>query len=124
MRAATLGTWYDGCGEGSRLLLNPESVGQPRRHHQLALAGAPADSRADYALLREREPGRWQYQLRRVSYAVARTAGALRALRWEGPPPAFSEPLDGELAADLAQVADRLPKTTALLASQLRLGAP
>ena len=93
-----------------RAFFNPGSVGQPRRYPTLSLTSDNHDRRACYLLLRKAGPREWQFQFRRVSYAVADTIAQLRTLTWpEGPPApeaAYAGPARRQLQA--AETAEAL----------------
>lgn len=83
---APLDTWKRLPDVRRRCLLNPGSVGQPRRHD--VFTGAAPDCRASYLLLRINGHGPGEFSFRRVPYDTLLTIGLLESLTW---PPATGD---------------------------------
>lgn len=79
------GDWQPLPSKGEKVLLNPGSVGQPRRHASQkdhANGEIPHDHSAAYLLLALNGNGPVQFQFRRVHYEVEKTIQLLRAIRY------------------------------------------
>ena len=67
---------------GRRVLINPGSVGQPRRHYLLKSVEPPPIPKANYMLLKVNGKGYPEFKFRQVDYNVDETIEQLRAIRW------------------------------------------
>jgi predicted phosphodiesterase len=113
------GIWYDLSRLGA--LINPGSVGQPRRHSALVAAGAPHDGRASYALLREPKTDHWQVRFELVAYDNAQVARRLRALAQDARKNgiAHRSPAPAAFAEAFDDAASQLPNLVEYLIAQL-----
>ena len=86
-RPLALNTWHP-LPTSQRMLINPGSVGQPRRHanHKDATTGeVPHDPNAAYLLLALNGDGPGKFQFRRVPYVVGETVQQLRDIQYPTP---------------------------------------
>jgi predicted phosphodiesterase len=121
--AVAINQWHGMPGDGLRAIINPGSVGQPRRHALLTMAGVARDNQASYMLLREIAPGRWQARFQRVAYPVERSIALLRGLRWcdDGAGISGDHPFARQLAEVRANMHTLLPQTVEFLIAQLEV---
>lgn len=117
-----LSEWQPLPSDGTRVLLNPGSVGQPRRHPLLTVQGSRIDYRASYLLIRESAPSHWDYRFQRTPYDLAITVKLLGELEWvEEDEVQVSEqhPLLRQIAETKSAMRSLLPVTVQYLIAQL-----
>ena len=82
-QTVSVGSWKPLPNGWRKAVLNPGSVGQPRRHPLLVHLDAARDPRAAYMLLLVGPNGNSRFQFRRVAYNVEETVRQLREdVRW------------------------------------------
>lgn len=101
--------WEQFSPSWSSVIFNPGSVGQPRQHEILTMGGGAEDYRAAYMLLRfNQAQNLWEFQFRRVDYAVEETERHLNEyVHW---PKTEKDPLMGHNSYQppAGRLADRL----------------
>ncbi len=131
MKGCPVNRWADLPGEPFRTLLNPGSVGQPRRHPLLKRNGTKYPE-ASYMLLKVNGRGYPKFQFRRVTYDVEETIRQLEQLRWP-PPPAQQKghdiykdegmaEIDPRLEEALKNISQTLPQVVKTLIDKLKTG--